>query len=260
MPSVATAQEIPADCPARPLSDEDARSLAGNWFVKAEGLYKAKKFNKALGSFLCSLEMAKHPNTYFNAAQTAVTAGHKPMALDLGRKCLELEPAEPLKAKAKELVAELEAEGIEVAPPTPPPVAAVEEPAPPEPAEPPDEELPPIEDEPEPLPPLKEEGPNLALPGYVLLGVGGTVLVAGVALQAATGVAAKDAEELDTYAKFKDKRSSSEGMQKGAIACFAIGGAAAITGLVLILADGGEDEEQLAFVPGPGGLVVEGSF
>lgn len=260
-PAAAAAQDLPANCPTKPPGDDDARALAGNWFIKAEGLYKQEKYDSALGAFLCSLSMAEHPNTYFNAAQTAVTTGNKRLALDLARKCLVLRPAEPLATKAQELVDQLE---NEVPDEPPPPVAAVEEPVEEDPLKEMLEE--PVEEpiaEPEPEAEQPEgEGANLAVPGYVMLGLGGATLVAGAVLQGLTGAAQTDSEETDDYQVFKDKKDSGEKMQKGAIACFVIGGVVAVTGLVLVIAGGGDEElsAEVALVPGPGGFAIEGSF
>jgi len=259
-PLATAAQALPADCPAKPPSEDDARALAGNWFVKAEGLYKKERYEDALGAFLCSLNMAEHPNTYFNAAQTAVTTGEKALALDLARKCLKLKPAEPLATKARELVEQLENE----LPTDSPPVVAETEPEPEEePIEGPEEPDVAPEPEPEPEPePTDGEGANLAVPGYVLLGVGAAGLVVGAVLQGLTGKAQTESEETDDYQVFKDKKDSGEAMQKAAIACFVVGGVVAATGLVLVIADGGGEEQstEVALVPGPGGLMIEGSF
>lgn len=260
-PLAAAAQDLPADCPPKPPGDDDARALAGNWFVKAEGLYKNERYDEALGAFLCSLNMAEHPNTYFNAAQTAVTTGEKRLALDLARKCLDLNPAEPLKAKAEEMVQQLEKE---VSDEPLPAVVEAEEPTeeplegPEEPGEEPVEE-PEIEGG---EPTGEDDGANLAVPGYVMLGIGGAGLVVGAVLQGLTGKAQTESEETDDYSVFEDKKDSGEKMQKGAIACFIAGGAIAVTGLILVLADGGDEEPggEVSLLPGPGGLIIEGSF
>jgi hypothetical protein len=205
--------------------------------------------------------MAEHPNTYFNAAQTAVTTGNKRLALDLARKCLELNPAEPLAAKARELVDQLEKE----VPDLPPQPAVVEEdPGEEDPLkemleEPVEEPEPQVE---QPREEADEEGANLAVPGYVLLGLGGATLVVGAVLQGLTGKAQTESEETDDYEVFKDKKDSGEKMQKGAIACFVAGGVVAATGLILVIADGVDEEvgAEVALVPGIGGFAIEGSF
>jgi tetratricopeptide (TPR) repeat protein len=247
-PLAAAAQDVSADCPEKPGEEDAARALAGEWFAKAETLFKQKMFNAALGAFECSLKMAEHPNSYFNAAQTAKAAGKNARALELARRSVELGPDGPMAGKARDLIAELE------------PIVEAEQPV----EEPVVEEPPPEAyelQEPEPEP-EEDSATDLALPGYIALGVGGAFLVTGIALQGATGAAQSDSEETNDYSVFKDKKDKGQKLQKGAIACFVIGGLVAATGVVLVLLD--DDEEavgaEVALVPGPGGIVLEGSF
>jgi tetratricopeptide (TPR) repeat protein len=123
--------------------------------------------------------------------------------------------------------------------------------------------------------PAGEEGAArpLRLPGWLLVGVGGALLVTGGILG---GVAMNRAQQINDasrqtpsvdFADYKDTEQSGKNMQAAAIATLAIGGAAAVTGAVLLILDarrGGaskESERSAWIVPGlarGGGAVIAG--
>jgi hypothetical protein len=245
--AVGAQDRIAADCPERPATEGKARQLAGRWFSRGQAAVEEANWEGALGAFLCSYRLVSHPAGLFNAAQAARSMKDDATARDLLERYLALAPDADLAPRAREQLA-----GLGPAP----------EPEPEPDAEPTPEPEP--EPEPEPIPEQTgEPGPNLAVPGYVVLAVGGAGLVAGAVLQGLAGVAQGKGEETDDYGTFSDEKSRLEGLQTGAIVSFVAGGVLVGTGIALILVDRsrrGDEPVSVSLRPLPGGMALGGTF
>ena len=258
---MAFAQEIHPDCPEDPGDEEQVQEAAGEWFAKGEKLVKKKKYNKAIGAFMCAYALAPHPAPIFNAGQAAASAGDDQTALKMLRQYLQIAPDGPMAGLARQQVAELEAK-LGVAPPPPPPAVEAQQQPPPPPSEPPAQELPWEQPEPEPEEPV-DEGPGaLMVTGGVMVGVGAAGAIVGAVLQGLAGKEVKDGEATDSYDYFAEQEDKVDGYQKGAMVCFIAGGALLVTGVVLMVADGGGEEPaaEVSLAPAPGGVLVRGTF
>jgi len=259
----ALAETISPACPERPAEAGKLRATAKQWFRKGEALVKEDLYAEALGAFNCSLRMFEHWATMINAGRAAELAGNKAEALDLYRRAVAAIPDAGKATWAQERIAVLEKEVGGA----PPPEAAPEEKPEPEVAtepEPPPEPEPQVAPKPVPLD-AGEGGPRLAAPGYAAVVVGGVGVVLGAVLTGLAAKAKKDGEATSSYEEFKDKKNAMEGMQTGAIVAFAVGGAALVTGIVLIAVGKRKEKPDdaaaaVAVYPGIGGLAVGGTF
>jgi hypothetical protein len=105
----------------------------------------------------------------------------------------------------------------------------------------------------------------LAASGYTMVAIGGVGLVVGAVLQGMAGAAQGDGEETDSYVAFKDDKARMESLQTGAIVSFAVGGALAVTGAVMLIVKGRGDKRERAgsgvsLGAFPGGAAVGGRF
>jgi hypothetical protein len=263
MAGIASAQEPPADCPAYTKAmDSEATKLAGTWFGKAQDLVAEQKYEEGLAAFACSYRFVEHPNTLFNMAQTAHLAGRQKLALDLARGYLRKDPYGPMSEEAQALIAKIEKEekepkAVPVAMPAKPagqPVSPTAtkgpEPEPSKPAASPDEEH------------AQDGGSavDLDVVGYAMIGVGGAAAIAGAVLQGLAVKAKSDAEKSHSYKSFKSLDSDRETYQISAAAGFALAGAAATAGLLLILLGDDEPEKAVSLVVEPEGLGLAGRF
>jgi tetratricopeptide (TPR) repeat protein len=257
----AAAETISPACPDKPENAQEARAAAKQWFKKGETLVTEELYAEALGAFNCSLRMFEHPATMMNAARAAELAGNKIEALDLYRRAVAATPEAEKATKAQERIAALEAEVGSAAQPSPTPPPEPE----PEPAPAPE---PPPQPEPQPAPPGEGGGRSkLLVPGYVAVAVGGAGVVAGAVLAGLAAKAKKDGEATHSYAEFEDKQDALKGLQTGAIISFAVGGAALVTGIVLIAVGRRSEKKgetpaavEVAVYPGVGGLTLGGTF
>jgi len=228
-------------CPAKPDDAASARALAKTWFGKGEALVAEEMFVEALGAFNCSLRMVEHPATMTNAARAAELAKRGPEALELYRRAEEATPEAEKKAGIEERIAALEAEiekeKASEPEPEPTPVPAPEAPL----------STPSALSDPEPAreaPPAPERS-SLVVPGYVSIAVGGAGVAVGAVLAGLAAKAKKDGEGTDSYSEFRDAEDALAGRKAGAVVGFAVGGAALVAGIVLVLV-GREREERSA--------------
>lgn len=259
---LAFAQGVHPDCPQDPGDEQAAQNEASNWFQRGELLVKQQKFQEGMGAFLCAYALAPHPAPIFNAGQAAASGGDDENAVKLLRQYVMIAPDGPMAPIAREQLAELEAKGAGA---PPPPVVPVEQPVeqPPPPAEEePAEEAPWDEPEPQPEPAADTGGGAMKTAGVVLVVVGAGGVVAGAVLQGLAGKAVKDGEAADDYDVFKDQKDMVDGYQKGALVGFIVGGALAVTGVILLAVDSGGEEPsaEISLAPAPGGLVLRGTF
>jgi hypothetical protein len=138
-PMVARAETCP-DVP-----DEEValrRSMAKEWFAKAEEAEAAGDKQSAIRRYTCSLALAPHPSTAYNLGTVAEKSGDLSAALDGFRSYLKLAPEATDRPAIEARIAALEARMAElrkdiapktaspVTPPAPPP-AVVPPPSPP---------------------------------------------------------------------------------------------------------------------------------
>ncbi|MDJ0764358.1 MAG: hypothetical protein QNJ97_15370 [Myxococcota bacterium] len=285
------AQELPADCPTRPVDEDVARKIAGDWFSKGTERFDAGDHNAALANFLCSNSIVAHPATLYNAAQAASYAGRRDRALHLAERCADQDPDGISGQMARELMAELAATmpGPE-AEPSETTSAEITTDAD-------DAQAPGAPETPEasgveidPLPAStkadleaglsatpspskadtrkKQDTPSLAIPGYVSLTLSGVAMVIGVTLQGITAAMYSDSRETDDPAVFREKRNTGEATQKAAIASFAMSGLTLGTGIVFLILENknkhktSDTSNTSAFflLPAPGGLGIGGRF
>jgi tetratricopeptide (TPR) repeat protein len=255
-------------CPEVP--DEEValrRSLAKEWFAKAEEAEAGGDRQGAIRRYACSLSLAPHPSTAYNLGTVAEKSGDLSMAVDGFRTYLKLAPEATDRPAIEARIAALEARIAElrkdIAPKTP------AEGAPPAPVAP----IAPLAGTPSPAP----EGPAASPHPHRTAGlvVGGGALVAlgaGVVLN----VMARS-KMSDCFSQWKAKMSSSaldtcddaKPLAYGSYALFGVAGAAAVVGGVLLLwtpEPGGasDDAPEVALAPAllPGGaaLVASGHF
>ena len=108
-----------------------------------------------------------------------------------------------------------------------------------------------------------DDGPNLKLIGGVSLGIGGAGFVLGAVFQGLAGRARSDGEDTSDYGEFRDQQDSMKSFQVGAIVSFAVGAAAAATGMIILMAEEKntpEGEISVKINPYPGGLALRGTF
>jgi hypothetical protein len=127
-------------CPEVP-DDEVAlrRSLAKEWFARAEEAEAGGDRQAAVRRYACSLSLAPHPSTAYNLGTVAEKSGDLSMALDGFRTYLKLAPEASDRPAIEARIAALDARVTElrkdIAPKAaPPPPPAVTPPPPPAPA------------------------------------------------------------------------------------------------------------------------------
>jgi tetratricopeptide (TPR) repeat protein len=236
-------------CPERPDDEDDRKALAGVWFSRGDALAAEERYERAVAAYRCSLEMVEHTSTLYNAAQSARLAGQNELALDLLNRWLKLAPYDEMTDQVVEQIAELEGlVGPRGEPGELPPEEQPEEGTGGEYVEHPDG------------PPAEDDG-GLAVAGWVTFGVGAAAAIAGGVFQ---GLAAKyesDAESTSKLEEWNDFSAKTDTFQKTAIAAFVVGGVAIGAGVTMIVLGSGEDDDaEVAFVPVPGGLSLQGSF
>ncbi len=118
----------------------------------------------------------------------------------------------------------------------------------------------PILDEPT-VPEPEDEETNLKPLGWVSFGVGVAATGAGFTFQILAGQAREVTAKTHSYSVYHKKEKEIEGFQKGAVAGFVVGGAALIFGIVLLaVSSDDEKSEEVTVIPGPGGVVLQGTF
>jgi tetratricopeptide (TPR) repeat protein len=261
-------------CPDVP-DDEVAlrRSLAKEWFAKAEEAEAGGDKQAAIRRYACSLSLAPHPSTAYNLGTVAEKSGDLSMALDGFRTYLKLAPEATDRPAIEARLAAIEARISELRKDIAPKAAPPPAPAPPPPA--PVASAPP----PAPLPvaaPVDLGAPARGRRTAGLVTGGGAVVVLGVGL--ALNLMARS--RMDTcYSQWNatmsptalDHCDDAKPLAYSSYALFAVGGAAAIVGGALLLSSaepaGASPPESAAdltlaptVVPGGGGLVASGRF
>ncbi|MCP4599129.1 MAG: tetratricopeptide repeat protein [Proteobacteria bacterium] len=267
--NVGTTQQLPVECPAKPMDEDSATALARTWFKKGAKLVDEEQYQKALEAFNCSLKMVEHPGTVFNAAQAAHLARNREAAIVMFGQYLKMDPEGSMVPRANELLEELNLEVEEEKrrqreekkrrqEQEATRLAALEELE--------KQEINEAVQEPSDTTTVKtgeDEGRSpLKISGYVSLGIGGSLLISGAVLQGLAGKTGTDGEITDDYqGEWKDLKNKIKGYQTGALVGFVAGGLAAGVGVVLVILDRREDAgPEVSLLPSPTGFTFSGRF
>lgn len=108
IPPTAQGGKIDAACPKNAPDGVESKTLAKEWFDRAEAAVEAGEYDRAVGAYGCSYRFYEHPNTLFNMGQAALMAGDDAQAEPLFSEMLEKYPDEPLAVKAKNRIISIE--------------------------------------------------------------------------------------------------------------------------------------------------------
>jgi hypothetical protein len=235
-----------ADCPSTPPAAlKDRRSLAKEWFSRAETEEQGGDDKAAVKAYSCSFAMLPHPSTAYNLARAAERAGDTVLAVSALRDYLTLKPAASDRTEVEDRIKAMEARGSAPPAPAPSPTPApVPTPAPPPPT------VTTLPETPAPAPaptprrrvarsseePHRE--PRMGTTEWVIAGVGVAALVAGVVFNVGARAAMKDCQNLAQGNKIADARAACDRAKPYAYlsyGLFAAAGAATIVDITLIL-------------------------
>ncbi|MEX1368088.1 MAG: tetratricopeptide repeat protein [Nannocystaceae bacterium] len=204
--------------------------------ARAVEKFQAKEYDEAVRLFEEAYDLQPEPNYLFNIGRIREEQGNLGSAVEYYERFVK-EPRVPLEAREKglERLRVLRAILEETAVDEPEPVEQnVEEPVEPNVEEPVEEIV--EEPESEPDEPEPERGPSrLRIAGYVLLGTGAAGLgtagvLAGLALSRANAL-----EDQHTFEERNETIGGGQDLALGADIMFGVGGALAVTGLVLVI-------------------------
>jgi hypothetical protein len=256
-----------ADCPVPPAALKERRSLAKEWFTRAETEELGADHIAAVRAYSCSFTMLPHPSTAYNLARAAERAGDLKLAISAHRDYLTLKPTASDRPETEERIKTLEEKlarggpaGDPTLPTPPPPPPVVAEPTP-EPIAPPP---PPPRRKPRPVEPVAQEGTGMGTTEWIIAGVGAAALVAGVVFN----VGARSAmEDCRTLAETKNIAGAREACDRGkrfaylSYGLFGAAGAAAILDLTLVLSKRPAVETVgVVLVPGGATVAARGTF
>jgi tetratricopeptide (TPR) repeat protein len=223
---------------ARPSAADSNK--ARELFRQAQTKYNLLHFDEALALFEKGYEEKPDPVFLFNIAQCQRQLGRYELAAKSYRAYLVQQPDAPNRDDVLARIADMEKAAQEKRAAAPP--EGVKPPV-----ETPTPEAPPAATPTEPAPPVVATTPaepshrprTLTIVGAVLTGVGGAALIGGLA----SGLVAKSdsdavAADARNHAEFDpSKESAGTAAANASYALYAIGGAAAVTGVVLLVLD-----------------------
>ena len=256
----------PFACPEVGENGKDGRELAGDYFASASTAFQKKTFKKALKLFVSSLCVAEHRNTVYNIAQSVFYMKNKTAARKILMTYAESRGDSSSAEEIKQIINRLDGQlgkelsfpEVEMVPEpltAPEPVTAPEPETAPEPVtapEEPDAQEQRFEDHP-PEPDEEEKRPvsselrnddrlilgqtKMRFSSFVLMGTGTAMLLTGAIVQGLSFAAKLEAEKAKSFSTFEEEAAKRKDLQAGAIVCFAVGGAAAATGIALFFLD-----------------------
>jgi hypothetical protein len=260
-------------CPDVP-DDEVAlrRSMAKEWFAKAEEAEAGGDRQAAVRRYACSLHLAPHPSTAYNLGTVAEKSGDLSMAIDGFRTYLKLAPEATDRPAIEARIATLEQKIIDLR----------KQIAPKPPVEPIVETPPPVRQPVAPAiqPPAatatttagpRDDGSGRRIAAWVSLGGAAVTLATGVALNLEARQKMSDCYALYNARKMGalDRCDEAKPFAYGSYALFGAAGALAATGALLMFwpsdsstAAAAEDAPEIGFVPtvGGGAVVASGRF
>ncbi|MBI5502871.1 MAG: hypothetical protein HY907_21685 [Deltaproteobacteria bacterium] len=229
------------ECRVEAETDLARRSLAAFWFEQGKSQVEREAFAEAVGSFACSQAILPHPSTLYNLARAAEWAGDLDTALRVLREYIAQNPDAENIAEARDLAQDIQAR---VGPWVEPPPA------------------------PSPPPPAAPAGGADAqsVVGWVAVALAAGSAAAGLAL---AGLAAAEQQKIDDapdgipWRVVAGQEADRDDFVTGMAACLGAAGAAALTGVLLLVLD---DDEAPAIDVAPTvaadgvGLVLLGRF
>lgn len=245
-------QEEGFQCPQKPVDENEARVLAGQFFSKGEQSFKEERFHDALQEFLCSLKLQEHDNTLFNIAHVASRVEDIEAVHTMLSDYLSDAPDNDTTHELGKILNEVEAMsglGVPVEEKTVPEVQIEEPPPQPEPV---------VEDE--------DKGSRrrtMKIIGWTSIGTGAASLIAAAVMQGLAVSAKNDALDATSYDVFRDEKDKNKGLQTGATVGFIAGGLLGGMGLtMLLLSSAGETDASVgvSIVPTTDGLMLKGYF
>ena len=267
------AEALPADCPTGSEGKETSRALAGTWFSKGMSFAGEGRYAEAEEAFRCSHRIVPHPATLLNVAKAARHTGAIERAIETYRTYLDKYPEDDKAGAVREEIARLEEDLPGPASEAPAPAERIPDNAPSSPPEPAGSDSPP-EEQPssmewnlpvvdgdlsvtggpavaEPPPPASPDRRNgLAIAGGAVIGVGGAILIAGIATGA---TALSEKRYLDTHCdpdgcaeQYHGRIDSMARLGYATDALIGIGGTAIGLGIVLLVMSRLETSETSA--------------
>jgi hypothetical protein len=253
-PAAARAQA--AECPnPPPESVKERRSVAKEWFSRAETFEATGDDVAAVNAYSCSFEMVPHPSTAYNLARAAERANDLPLAITANRDYLTLKPDAPDRTEIEARIISLEGRLVAgtaspptTAPPRPPPpparaasLTARESP-----------------------PPRFSLADRMSIPEWIIAGVGTASLVAGVVFNVGARVQMSDCRELARGGDIVGARAACDRAVPLAYTSYVLLGAAAaatIADVVLIWTNRARHTSMTVVpLPGGGALAAGGRF
>lgn len=253
--------------PAALAQDKQARALA--FYKDGRAAMQLKDYDKAIDAFTAALALDPNPVLVFNVARAYEAKGQPAVAIGFYRqyKAMEISPTDKADAQTRIEALELAMAKKQEPEPEPPPPAPVAEPAPmpvsaPEPAPSPapapeviPEPAPEVED---PTPPVTQEEKGLSgmtIAGITTTTVGGLAIVGGLtAFSLCAG---------GVTCTFREDAGDSDSVSW---TLYGIGGAAVVTGIILLVLPDDDQPEDVSLrggvVPlaGGAGVTFGGSF
>jgi tetratricopeptide (TPR) repeat protein len=204
------------ECRIAAETDDARRALAAFWFEQGRAQVERNAFDQAERSFACSQAIIPHPSTLYNLARAAEWAGEDETALRALREYVEQNPEAENIAEAEELVLAVSARIGQRENPTPPPP---------------------------PPPPPEEDVDAQAVAGWVAVALAGAGAVAGTVFGALAGVEQQridDAGDGVSWSVIAGHEADRDAYLIDMAGCLGAAGAAALTGILLLVLD--EDE------------------
>ncbi len=252
-----------------PENSQQRRSVAKEWFGKAESAEAGGNDVGAIKAYQCSLKMVPHAFTAFNLARLAEKTGDLELSVESYSAYLKLAPEAKDKAEVETKITNLnlrvqaarEVTGAATAKPAEPAPVAKTPPA--EPARTERRRTAPA-DEPSGAndSPTSPAGPtsNMATIGWVVTGVGVAALVGGIIINRGAQSDMDDCNKLAKANQLDSARSKCDGAKPKAYTSYVLmplGALAAIGGAYLALASG-KSNTEISMAPLSGGAFVSG--